>query len=113
MLYNSTSFTLPDGFIGVPDLVTPLVDGEYTLELLYLEEWLDLGAMDPNGVIVLGDPPNDSLIDEVKIFRATFATEGIYSTTVEVWTVTEDYTEKDVLLYSKFISAVVVPAPEE
>ncbi|GAI83996.1 unnamed protein product, partial [marine sediment metagenome] len=50
--------------------------------------WVDLTTfIDPEtGEVVLGSEKGDLLIDEFRIFRATFSEAGTYSTTLEVRT---------------------------
>jgi len=95
-----------------------LPSDEYTVELFYDGNWMDLKTgypfYDPGtGEVVLGGLDGDPLIDEKLTFRGTFHVEGTYETTVKVWTVIPavtqgDPAEKDVLLYSKFITFEVI-----
>jgi len=121
------NITDPENFVGVPAVFTvevvansdseknvkfyfKLPEGDYTIDLLYENEWCDLVT---SGVAIydedteeyaLGGISGDPLIDETRIFRGTFNEVMTYSTTIEVRTY-----PGDVLLCSKVITAKVIP----
>ncbi|MBA7554843.1 hypothetical protein ES705_47479 [subsurface metagenome] len=77
------------------------------------EGWVDLtpGLFAPGEEVVFGLKPGGGPLEDVTFyFYATFSTAGTYLIPVEVWTVDGDK-EKDELLCSKVITAVVILEP--
>ncbi|MBA7592404.1 hypothetical protein ES708_34585 [subsurface metagenome] len=108
-------FTFPKGFVEVEYEAGAVVlptGGNYTVEIYedVARGWVDLSTLIVDGEVVLGTGTAfDSLTDEFRFFKATFSEEGSYEITVEVWEIDEDE-EKDVLLCTKVITAIVSPA---
>ena len=106
-------FKFPEGIVEL-DVGTAPTYPNYTIEIFEETGWLNLltGGVsiydEDTDEYALGGETGDLLIDEFRIFKATFTEAKVYTTTVEVRTYPDDE-----LLCSKVITANVFPAIPE